>query len=134
VVHSIDSFSSLTPAPELHRLYIDKKRGQSGTYLAFPVDVWAFGVMTYRVMSGDYPFPSGTDRRRLLKLMDKKRFRLKDRDWAPDLKDMFQKIFEPNIKVRATLDQLSTHPWISDEYNKVELKVSQEIAKPHSDT
>ena len=102
-------------------------------YIALPVDVWALGIILYKLFNKDYPFPKRA----------KKAFRkMKQKKWdfstytqtkpSPELRDILDKIFEFDPKARPTMSDLTLHPWVSQVYKDVEIKVEKKTQSINS--
>ena len=99
-------------APEL--LTKEKKAYGSFKYNAQAVDVWALGVILYKLFNRQYPF-NINNRRRCLRKMKKK-------DWkfvrhtlnepSAHFTNILQGIFEPYPENRATMKELKEHDWV----------------------
>lgn len=79
-------------------------------YRGPPADIWACGIMLYKMLTGLYPF-SGDDDKALYKQICKGNFKL-PAEFGSDLCHLFQNVLviNPNQRLRA-IDILA-HPWI----------------------
>jgi serine/threonine protein kinase len=94
-----------------------------GTGYSFEVDLFAFGVLLFRLFSDERPFPIGNEeilKRRTIEL----RYQVNGEDW--DLvsslgKDMVRKLLI-NREQRLTAAQALRHPWMND-YSRSRLRM-----------
>ena len=95
-------------APELLENYKDKQG-----YNAQKVDVFALGVILYKLFNKEYPFPQR--RSKAIKKMKAKKY-----TWSPyirhqpsaEFRDIIDKLFEPDVDKRPDMKTLKQHIWI----------------------
>ncbi|EGZ20203.1 hypothetical protein PHYSODRAFT_422555, partial [Phytophthora sojae] len=82
-------------------------------YDPYQVDVWALGVTMFTLLVGMLPF--GTSVASLSDVMTSIREDplILPPDLDPECADMLTKLMEKNPRLRITIPQLKTHPWIS---------------------
>ena len=113
-------------APEI----LNIKETSNEVYLGYnakAADVWALGVSLYYLFNKDYPFKLGNKyRAKAIKKMNEKSWDFNNRNSSKpsdDLRDILTVIFEPNVNLRPTVEKLTHHKWVSDEYKEVEKKI-----------
>jgi len=84
---------------------------EDSSFQGFKVDIWASGVVLYRMITGDLPFESN----KLLDLIESivnNNYRY-NQIVAQDifLDDLLSKILEKNPPKRISLEEIKTHPW-----------------------
>ena len=119
-----DTYCGTPPfmAPEL----LERK-----SYNAFLVDVWALGVILFKLFCKDYPFDMDNRVEAI--------HRMKIRKWyftmtpqnlpTKGLTDILQKILEPDTNLRPTIDKLRKHFWIRREFIRVDKRAQKMIAE-----
>ena len=107
---------------------IATKKDSKLTYNAFLADVWALGVILFKMFDGHYPFGHRTAK--AYKYMLNKRWRFsKGRKPSPQLKDIMEKMLEPDPSLRPPMHRLQTHKWIKDVYKEEEEKSIQKLKR-----
>lgn len=90
-------------APEILR-----KKGYEG----FAVDIWSAGVMLYAMIYGNIPFKA-TNVKDLGKLILTGKYCLKE-DVSIEVRDLIQRMMEPDPLKRCTIPQILCHKWFMD--------------------
>ena len=102
---------------------------RKGGYDAMAADVWAMGVILYRLFNGANPY--SWHQNRVRKAIKQMRARLWTfRSGVPHkpsehFKDILNKLLEPDPQRRLKVLQLTKHSWIKDEYIKAERKANK---------
>lgn len=78
-------------------------------------DLWSIGVITFILLCGEPPFygPSTADVFRKIKMCD---YEFSQETWSQiskEAKNFIEKLVQPNLKLRMTVEQALEHPWIS---------------------
>ena len=73
-------------------------------YFGFPADVWALGVMFYRIATGKFPFTGKTDKD-LFSGIKSGKFEC-PAYFPPPLKELLSKMLNLNVKERFTCTQV----------------------------
>lgn len=89
----------------------------SGFGYSFSSDVWAVGVILFRLKFRQCPFESRSVKQTLEKVKTCQYVFPKGEKISSDLKDLIQKIFVINYDERLTLDQILAHPFLYEEQN-----------------
>ena len=92
-------------APEIHFM---QRYGK-------PVDMWAFGVITYILLAGYPPF-SGTTHDLLLRRIKQSTFAFHPKSWdlvSNEAKDFISKLLTVNVTQRLNVNEALRHPWVS---------------------
>jgi len=76
----------------------------------FAADVWRCGVILYAMIVGNFPFVLNQNQPRSIREHLTKAVRLPG-GASLELRDMFSKVFDPDPKRRATVQDLLRHPW-----------------------
>lgn len=104
-------------APELLTIELNKTDNE---YDAQKVDVWALGVILFKLFNKRYPFD--VDRqRRCLRNMKKKKwdfFIHKMNEPTHQFRNILKNIFEPNPEKRISMAQLKEHVWVRHMFDK----------------
>lgn len=120
-------------APEVIIIEIKKEYSYGPGYNAFAADIWSLGIILFKLFNKRYPFFVANGSKGLakaLKLMKAKRFHFNRQVSPPEqMKDMIQKMLEPVVAQRISIKELTRHPWIIDQFNKVEEKNSKRSKK-----
>lgn len=89
-------------APELVR---------KSEYWGHKVDVWALGVLLYRMLTGIYPFRANKDRE-LYRKIGLGQF---DQKCLPngEVRDLISKMLKVNPSERISLDMAFNHKWLN---------------------
>eukprot|EP00050_Salpingoeca_kvevrii_P010477 m.311940 g.311940 ORF g.311940 m.311940 type:complete len:382 (+) comp28848_c0_seq1:265-1410(+) len=80
-----------------------------------PSDVWAVGVILFNLLSGDYPWSSGSEAE-LAKLILEAKLDLSHPGWSivsSDAKDLLCSLLEPDVAKRMTVEKALRHPWVA---------------------
>jgi len=96
-------------------------------YSGEKIDIWAIGVLLYRLVVGVPPFNS-SDPNEFCESIKESRFFLPD-SLSDDLKDILTKILHPEAEKRPTLDDILSHPWCQGTTKKPNL-MRQKINLP----
>lgn len=91
------------------------------SYDAPAVDVWSLGVILYMLVCGQAPFHEANDSETLTMIMDCK-YSI-PAHIPDDCKDLISKMLVKNPEKRATLSQISKHPWLAAEKDEPQLDV-----------
>ena len=109
-------------APEV--LIVEKKSQMK--YNAFKADVWALGVILYRMFDNTYPFPKS--RPKALKYMKKQKWKFsKSRQPSRQLNSFLKTIFNSTETERPTTIELQKHVWIEKAFEETEIKSRKKI-------
>eukprot|EP00927_Polykrikos_kofoidii_P072455 TRINITY_DN68571_c0_g1_i1.p1 TRINITY_DN68571_c0_g1~~TRINITY_DN68571_c0_g1_i1.p1 ORF type:complete len:567 (+),score=109.43 TRINITY_DN68571_c0_g1_i1:267-1967(+) len=97
----------------------DQRRVDCKTYAS--VDMWAFGVITYRMLTGRSPFFGSFGRKGELKDIIKSEVVNFGEEWAdmPDARDALQGLLKSAARIRMTAERLLKHPWLQIEREKL---------------
>lgn len=91
--------------------YIPPELSLCATYNHEMADVWALGISLYRMLVGNYPFPTNcSSHQELFKKMLHSDFRI-PHTLSEDAKDLLRRMLAPE-STRASLDLILFHPWI----------------------
>ncbi|KAH1002547.1 hypothetical protein HUJ04_008627 [Dendroctonus ponderosae] len=82
------------------------------SYDAPAVDVWSLGVILYMLVCGQAPFQEANDSETLTMIMDCK-YDVPPHV-SPECRDLISKMLVRNPEKRATLAEISSHPWLTD--------------------
>lgn len=80
------------------------------SYDAPAVDVWSLGVILYMLVCGQAPFQEANDSETLTMIMDCK-YTIPEHI-SKDCKDLIARMLVRTPEKRATLNEISTHPWL----------------------
>lgn len=81
-------------------------------YTPSMVDTWGDGIMIFKGLSGEGPFgQQNTESLKKKTLSLKWSWPSSAADISPELRDLFDKVFQPEDK-RLTVEQMLEHPWI----------------------
>jgi serine/threonine protein kinase len=89
----------------------------SRKYDAAAVDVWSCGAVLYTVVAGVFPFehPSKpSDLTVTLLNLRRGEYRALPPDCSPELVGLIARCFQVDPAKRITLEQLRTHPWVTE--------------------
>lgn len=75
-----------------------------------PADVWSMGILLFEMLNGDVPF---ADRSTDVSDMKKRRYKFSV-NLSQDVKQLIQKILDPNAKSRITIEGVLGHPWLKE--------------------
>ena len=87
---------------------------------SFPVDIWAFGVMVYALMSSSLPYPqpkaklTKENRKVFARLIKGSELEFQGKEWlliSDALKDLLMGMLEKDPSKRLTIDGVLQHPW-----------------------
>ena len=96
-----------TPMYMAPEIWSDQKYGK-------PVDLWAFGVITYILLAGYPPF-SDDNRARLVAKITKAQFAFHEQYWgevSAEAKDFITKLLVVDPNARMNVDQALAHRWV----------------------
>ena len=83
-------------------------------YNPFLYDVWSIAVCLYIMTNGTLPFEFGTqdsDHSMMLRQQLNREWKFRNKCLSPELKDLLNKMLEPDPLRRYTMDQVLRHPW-----------------------
>ena len=78
-------------------------------------DMWSIGVITYVLLTGEPPF-FGRNAAELFRRIKTCDYDFKQPIWkqiSKDAKRFINCLIEPNLKLRLTVEQALSHPWIT---------------------
>jgi len=84
-----------------------------------PVDMWALGVLTYRLLIGSSPFPTRDLEKKKDKILNAN-FDTTAHEWeklTPKAKDFITNLLKVNPNERLTAEDCVNHPWLSGTSN-----------------
>jgi len=96
-----------------HSLYSPPEMLLQQFYVGPEVDIWSFGVLLFKVLTGYLPFTSPQK-----VLMGVFSIPLDDEPLGADIKDLIRKILVADTKKRLTLEQIKAHPWFDSVRDK----------------
>ena len=96
-------------APELLRMQ---------SYNPLKVDIWAFGVCLFIMANDKEPFKCGKaeEEKQMLSAQLEKKWTLRSRTekkYSPNYKDLLDRMLEPDLDRRITVNGMAKHPWIT---------------------
>ncbi|CAH0545846.1 unnamed protein product [Brassicogethes aeneus] len=99
------------------------------SYDAPAVDVWSLGVILYMLVCGQPPFQEANDSETLTMIMDCK-YNVPPHV-SNDCKDLIARMLVKNPEKRASLADISSHPWLGVEKQENLADVQPLVAKEH---
>ncbi|RWR98965.1 Testis-specific serine/threonine-protein kinase 1-like protein [Dinothrombium tinctorium] len=77
-------------------------------------DVWSMGVLLFVMANNAFPFEDSDLAKMLYRQMNKKWEHTKkvEKLLSPEMKDIIQKMLEPDISKRLTMTKVLAHPWL----------------------
>jgi len=100
------------------RLYMAPEVMQGGSYTR-RVDMWSFGCIVYKCLSGAHPFQrKGDSTTKVLTAIKEARFGFEDAVWegvSPEAKDLISQLLLKDPDARLKAQQALDHPWFQDE-------------------
>ena len=88
---------------------------EGNEYDGTQIDVWSLGVVLYVMLFGEYPFDDENNTT-LWRYIREAKYYIKG-NTAIEAKDLLNKMLQPNIYKRITIEQIIEHPW----FNKISL-------------
>lgn len=80
------------------------------------VDVWATGIMAYRMMGGTYPFDGGKDDEKTMELIAAGDLKFSDAPWkkvSSECLSFLRALLHPNPTIRLSAEGALYHPWLA---------------------
>ena len=82
------------------------------------VDIWAFGVCLFIMANDKEPFKCGKaeEEKQMLSAQLEKKWTLRSRTekkYSPNYKDLLDRMLEPDLDRRITVNGMAKHPWIT---------------------
>lgn len=109
-------FGFACEANEMHRMYcgtpsyMSPEIVEKKLYAPKPTDVWAMGVILYKLLSGEYAF-GAEDHPDLKKNIINVRYELPTY-FSTRVKNFLERCFEYDPNKRVTVEQMFEHPWM----------------------
>lgn len=82
-------------------------------YNPFAADIWCMGIMLFIMINKIYPFDKN-DREKMYECQISRRYKLRDQiemKSSIDVKDLIDRLLEPNPDLRPTIHDVCNHPW-----------------------
>jgi serine/threonine protein kinase len=95
-----------------------------------PVDMWAFGVITY-ILLGGYPPFSDERREKLVQRIRLAKFAFHNEFWSQisqEAKDFITALLNPDFSTRLTVDQAAQHPWVRFVKKMLVIEMTRELS------
>ncbi|KAK9876739.1 hypothetical protein WA026_014977 [Henosepilachna vigintioctopunctata] len=89
------------------------------SYDAPAVDIWSLGVILYMLVCGQAPFQEANDSETLTMIMDC-RYSVPSHV-SPECKELISRMLVRNPEKRATLSQISKHPWLEEGKEQIDV-------------
>lgn len=89
--------------------YLDPSRLKNQDYCGEAADLWSLGVILYALVVGRRPFDGEYSSAILAKALNKQ-YTLPT-ELSPGVKDLIDRMLEPSITRRLTLQEVKMHPW-----------------------
>ena len=91
-------------------------KGNMRGYDGKAMDVWACGVILFKMLTGAFPFQDGTNRgltKKIIRDMTTGRVQYPQGVRVhPAARELIKMVLNPNPKQRATLEQIQEHKWV----------------------
>ncbi len=87
---------------------------QDESYVGFPVDIWASGVILYFIVTGNMPFYADTVGK-MKKCILSGMYRMPD-FLSTECQSLITSLLQCNSKTRATTDQIMQNSWLAGEH------------------
>lgn len=91
--------------------YIAPEVIQREGYYGKPADIWALGVVIYKMVTGTFPFKTINDKTAYLKTM-KTELKI-PHELSPELCTLLSQILSYDFKKRPTADEILTSDWLA---------------------
>lgn len=91
--------------------YMAPELSSKSSYLGPPVDIWALGVILYRVLVGRHPFRGSSERELFLRVNRLKQI-IPRGLLSPEAIDLINSLLTKSSASRPTIDEVIDHPWL----------------------
>ena len=93
-------------------------------------DLWSIGVITFVLLSGEPPF-FGENTAAVFKKIKTTNYKFTAKVWDNEVSELaklfIERLIEPDLKKRMTVEQALDHPWITEKRNSCTCKKCPEF-------